>query len=388
MNISEKLPFFVRKPVQMIMTTFERVWKREFALDPHISPVPRLPTKHLVSAIGKLFLSRTAICLLLGVFLGVSLTIGAAVFMLCNVSYTRRSSTEIKSEGGVLGSKKRKKKLFTENLMSPAPYSARPGETDGPLRMSNTRETHRIESCDWWNTIAGKMFSNYSRSTHFREHVVDLLETFLEKRLKNAKEALNGPSRRKTGHFSFPFEDISVTELAFDDGVPLFTNARVLNASPLATGLADAVVHLDIYYPGRMRLAVECNAVFNWPKPAFATIPVAVSLSLAELYTTCAVQVKDQCVTFSLLEITSCLGYRTQLRNLPKIKTMILTQIQTFLRKQLMAPQFLTVFLPSLRDSLGFGLSTRSPLSKKMKYETKFSEPLDLPVPRKPSSAL
>jgi hypothetical protein len=322
-------------------------------------------------------LSRALLDLVLGILLGILLTVMVGAMILCSGRPGREGNLiELKMNGKVSRLKQRKRKASVRKSVSPTSTSETDSITD-LLRILNIHEPHKIESCNWLNTIVGQIMLNYLHSSRFQEHAMNLVEELLDQNSRLWKDVTKPRSQQERQYSpSSVFTSIEVTELVFDDAVPTFTNAKISTLS--STSAHDSlIVYIDTSYQGRIKLAVECEVVLNWPKPTFAILPVAISVSLIKLNTTCAIQVKEHYLTLSFLpetfratlEIQSSLGYRTQIRDLPKIKSMILARVQIFLQQYIMAPNFITIPLPMLKDIGRHHYFNESPTPKKTKHK-------------------
>jgi hypothetical protein len=381
---------FGRSYIPRILGIIRHAWKQRYSFERMIWTIPWLYSQKLASMFVSVTLSKATLWLLLGIFVGISLTFIVGITILCGRRSEKGNFAELTFTGSTLGPKKRKKRLLSTQKLMSSTTSTCSDDMDSLLKKLNIREIHKTESCDWWNMIIGQIVLNYCRSIYFREYAMNFVEHILETTIGSLKEATRITSHRETS-FSSSVVAMNVTELFFDEVAPLFSNAKVLAASP-TIGHSDAVVQVDVHYQGCIRLGIECEIVFNWPKPAFAILPILLSISLMDLYTTCSIHVRDQCLNLSLLpetfrailDVKSSLGYRTQLRDLSKIKCMILAQIQTLLRQHIMTPNFITIPLPILRDTTTLNQpNNRTPMSKKMRCETMIPEPTDTAIQRK-----
>ena len=374
-----------------ILGIVEHAWKQRYSFERLVWTKPWLYSRKLVSKFVSMTLSKAVLWLFLGIAVGISLTLIVEITMLCGRQSEKGNFMELTFIGNTSGSKKRKKRLSTQKLTT-SPTSTRPHDMDSLLKKLDIREIHKTESCDWWNMITGQIILNYCRSIYFREYAINFIERLLEMAVGNAKDITKVTSQ---GEMNFPSSSVmamNVTELFFDEVAPIFSNAKVLTAASPTIGHSDTMVQVDVSYHGCIKLSIECEVIFNWPKPAFAILPILLSISLTDLYTTCSIQVRDRCLNLSLLpetfratlDVKSSLGYRTQLRDLPKIKCMILARIQSFLRQHIMAPNFITVPLPILGDIVALNQSNnRSPMSKKMKCGTMTPESTDISIQSK-----
>ena len=82
---------------------------------------------------------------------------------------------------------------------------------------------------------------------------------------------------RSSGRAAQFLDPIRVTEVAFGDQYPLFSNARIRPADDAGR----MRVEVDVDYADHITMAIETKLVINFPRPRFAVLPISLSLTIA-----------------------------------------------------------------------------------------------------------
>ncbi|CEG84276.1 Putative Maintenance of mitochondrial morphology protein 1 [Rhizopus microsporus] len=125
---------------------------------------------------------------------------------------------------------------------------------------------------------------------------------------------------------------------------------------------------IDFEYNDQVTLGIETQLILNWPRQAFAVLPVSLVLSVARFSGTLTIELMNPPETttkpkipieryiaissysdFILdLQVQSLIGSKTKLEDIPKLTDLIQTKLRNMYIDKLVYPQFLKVKVPNM----------------------------------------
>ncbi|KAJ3360958.1 ERMES complex subunit mmm1 [Allomyces javanicus] len=139
-----------------------------------------------------------------------------------------------------------------------------------------------------------------------------------------------------------------------------------------------------------LELGLETQLVLNWPRASLAALPIHLLLEVTALRGTLAIEFHPATtdvdgsplpavVTLSLLQgyqlqfrISSLLGSRTKVRDVPKIADLITMTLRTMVQSRIVEPNYIAVPLPGVPDSVPTDQTAAAPAD---------TEPAPAPAP-------
>lgn len=134
---------------------------------------------------------------------------------------------------------------------------------------------------------------------------------------------------------------------------------------------------VDVSLHDQISLGIDTCVLVNWPKPAMASLPVSLVVSIVDFSSTVCFFVyrlvtrqirieiepsTDQSppmLSFSFMdacslsiEVKSLLGHRTKIKDLPKLTSMISRRIRTLFMERLVWPSVQRIPLPFVKEPL------------------------------------
>ncbi|KAL4400864.1 ERMES complex protein [Malassezia pachydermatis] len=231
------------------------------------------------------------------------------------------------------------------------------------------------ESLDWFNILVAELLLQYRRSIlSVAQHIPDkdtdrgdfgdvplpslrTAEKALAKRV--LEDALNAALVGRTMDI---LGDVTVTDIDMGRGYPTFSNARVrpsLDASALR-------IEMDVHYMDLLTIGLDTRLWLNVPQRRFGSLAVALCLRIERIAGTLAIEIGSPAhddgpplieARFSLypdfqldMHMSSVMGSKSKLYDIPKVEELILSRIRRFLRDRLVSPANWTVRLPSFRS--------------------------------------
>jgi hypothetical protein len=305
-----------------------------------------------ISKSRRIFTSEATISLVLGIWIGILLAVTVGIMMLCSGKISDGVFHELKFTPTTFRSKEKRKSCIQKSDSS---ESDRHGEL---LDLLNISELNKPESCDWWNLLLGQIILNYTQSPTFQEDSREFIENLLNGQSKTTKHIIKSQPTHEEISSPLIFTTIHVKEFNFDNPLPIFKNARIISSPSIGTQ-TYLLIYIDLSYQANVKLLLDCEIVLNWPKPSFATLPMALSILMTEICTTCIIKVEEHNLEISflpetfrtVLEIKSSLGSRIPIKDLPKVKYLILAKIQNSLREHIIFPNCISIPFPFLGES-------------------------------------
>ncbi|KAI9472346.1 MAG: hypothetical protein EXX96DRAFT_530474 [Benjaminiella poitrasii] len=141
---------------------------------------------------------------------------------------------------------------------------------------------HPPESTDWLNVLLAQVILQYREDAKINDRLILSLDEILNGGVK--------PSFLGTIH---------VTELNLGEEFPIFSNARIRQASEIGSMRAE----IDFEYNDQVTLGIETQLILNWPKPAFAVLPISLILSVVRFSGTLTIELISPPATTTQPEI-------------------------------------------------------------------------------------
>ncbi|KAI9255181.1 hypothetical protein BDA99DRAFT_518107 [Phascolomyces articulosus] len=249
---------------------------------------------------------------------------------------------------------KRVKKRYIPSRLSTSPPSRANAAAAGQLPAAYiTAKTyydvihHPPESTDWLNVLLAQALMAYRDDATINNRLILAVD-----------EVLNGGVRPGfVGH-------IHVTELKLGEEFPIFSSARIRPSDDIGSMRAE----IDFEYNDQITLGMETQLILNWPKKAFAALPVSLLLSVVRFSGTLTIEMINPPETATKPErpleryiaissysdfvldfnVRSLIGSRTKLEDLPKLTDLITTKLRNVYIDKLVYPMFVKVKVPKM----------------------------------------
>ncbi|ORY93169.1 hypothetical protein BCR43DRAFT_444856, partial [Syncephalastrum racemosum] len=206
---------------------------------------------------------------------------------------------------------------------------------------------HPPESTDWLNVLLAQAIMQYRDDATVNNRLILAVN-----------EVLNGGVRPS---FVGP---VHVTELSLGEEFPIFSSARIRPSDDVGSMRAE----IDFEYNDQITLGIETQIILNWPKQAFAALPVSLLLSVARFAGTLTIELINPPETATKPEqpleryiaissysdfvldfnVRSLIGSRTKLEDLPKLTELITTKLRNVYIDKLVYPMFVKVKVPKM----------------------------------------
>ncbi|KAL1934290.1 hypothetical protein VTP01DRAFT_6472 [Rhizomucor pusillus] len=206
---------------------------------------------------------------------------------------------------------------------------------------------HPPESTDWLNVLLAQALMQYREDATVNNRLILAVD-----------EVLNGGVRP-----SF-VGAIRVTELNLGEEFPIFSRARIRPSDDLGSMRAE----IDFEYNDQVTLGIQTQIILNWPRQAFAALPVSLTLSVVRFSGTLTIELINPPETttkpdkpleryiaissysdFTLdFNVRSLIGSRTKLEDLPKLTELITTKLRNVYIDKLVYPMFVKVKVPKM----------------------------------------
>lgn len=220
---------------------------------------------------------------------------------------------------------------------------------------------HKSESLDWFNVLIAQIIEQFREEAVSKNNILMSLNKFF------------------TNNFiTFPdyLDTIKVTELDIGNNFPIFSNCRIENEKQ------QLEAKIDIDLKDRLALGIETKLLLNFPKKAFAALPISLTVAVVRFHGSLTVsltradefihplekkntnqmkaEVADEnnngyFLIFSFspeyvleFETTSLIGTRSKLENTPKVASLIEYQIKKWFVERCVEPRFQFIKLPSI----------------------------------------
>jgi maintenance of morphology protein 1 len=128
-------------------------------------------------------------------------------------------------------------------------------------KLEYDTSTHPNESCDWINVFFAQFISTLRNDSTILIGLADKISVSM--------------NRENTSSFVGP---ISITDFHLGEEFPEFKNARV-RFSDLDGNMR---ILLDFSFDDQITIALDTQALVNWPKPAMASLPISLSFTLVK----------------------------------------------------------------------------------------------------------
>ncbi|AQZ09602.1 MMM1 (YLL006W) [Zygosaccharomyces parabailii] len=218
-------------------------------------------------------------------------------------------------------------------------------------------DTHPAESLDWFNVLIGQTIQQLREEAWQKDNIVYSLNAFIERKAQELPSYL---------------DSIKITELDIGYDFPIFSNCRIQYSPNSNRKKLEAKIDIDLN--DRLAVGIETRLLLNYPKPATASLPVnvtvsiirfqaclTVSLTKAEEFVPTSPESMDEnsdtgyFLMFSFapeyrmeFETQSLIGARSKLENIPKIGSLVEHQIKKWFVERCVEPRFQFIKLPSV----------------------------------------
>lgn len=220
---------------------------------------------------------------------------------------------------------------------------------------------HKSESLDWFNVLIAQIIEQFREEAVNKNNILTSLNNFFTNSLTSLPSYL---------------DTVKVTELDIGNNFPIFSNCRIENEKQ------QLEAKIDIDLKDRVALGIETKLLLNYPKKAFASLPISLTVAVVKFHGSLTVsltraddfihppddentnQVKKEIqgkdgngyfLIFSFspeyileFETSSLIGARSKLENIPKIASLIEYQIKVWFVERCVEPRFQFVKLPSI----------------------------------------
>lgn len=275
-----------------------------------------------------------------------------------------------------------RKKASSNNVLRAVPTSA----TDTTSILKKTyyhipsnkghgrinHNTHQPESLDWFNVLIAQTIAEYRQTAYtLRDSSADRPSV-----LASLSAAINNPGKRPSW-----IDEITITEISIGEEFPIFSNVRVTaledDSGSALDGRLQALVDVDLS-DDNLTLGIETSLILNYPKPASAILPVALTVSLVRFSGTLSISFVPATedspsqqqgessskpktnLAFSFLpdyrldlSVKSLIGSRSRLQDVPKVAQLVESRIQAWFEERVVEPRVQVVPLPGLWPRMG-----------------------------------
>ncbi|KAI8976453.1 hypothetical protein BDB01DRAFT_802919 [Pilobolus umbonatus] len=206
---------------------------------------------------------------------------------------------------------------------------------------------HPPESTDWLNVLLAQLLVQYREDATLNDRLIHTLDEVLN---SGVKPSFLGP--------------IHVTELNLGEEFPIFSNARIRRSDEIESMRAE----IDFEYNDQVTLGITTQLILNWPRDAFAALPISLVLSVVKFSGTLTIELVNPPATniqpeiaieryiaisshsdFILdLKVQSLIGSKTKLENVPKLTDIIQTKLRNVYIDKLVYPTFVKIKVPNM----------------------------------------
>ncbi|CCK71665.1 ERMES complex subunit MMM1 KNAG_0H02500 [Huiozyma naganishii CBS 8797] len=220
--------------------------------------------------------------------------------------------------------------------------------------------THQSESLDWFNVLIAQIIEQFREEATNKDNIIKFLNRFVGDNSINLPDYLG---------------DIRVTEIDIGDDFPIFSNCRIEKEKQ------KLEAKIDIDLNDRLALGVETKLLLNYPKRNFAALPINLTVAVVRFQGCLTVSLTKASdfippkndttsnssetfhteedngyfLVFSFspeykmdFEISSLIGARSKLENIPKITDVLEYQIKKWFVERCVEPRFQFIKLPSI----------------------------------------
>ncbi|EEB09187.2 Mdm10/Mdm12/Mmm1 complex subunit Mmm1 [Schizosaccharomyces japonicus yFS275] len=206
-------------------------------------------------------------------------------------------------------------------------------------------KTHEEESLDWFNVLVAQALSQIRQDAVSDDAALKKLQTLFNGK---RKPSFLGP--------------IHIKSISLGQRYPVFSNCRI-QAQPDDTNGLRAT--MDLSLEDDIHFVVNTSAVLNVPRPAFAMLPVSLSVRIVHIrgklsiyFSQSSKSAKRAYLNFTFdpdfdmgIEIQSLVGSRSKLQDIPKIAHIIETRIRKWFITRCVSPQFQQISIPNIWPS-------------------------------------
>ncbi|CAO3697187.1 unnamed protein product [Rhizopus stolonifer] len=206
---------------------------------------------------------------------------------------------------------------------------------------------HQPESTDWLNVLLAQVILQYRQDANINNRLSRTLDNIFN---DGVRPSFIGP--------------IHVTELNLGQEFPIFSRARIRSSEEVGSMRAE----IDFEYNDQVTLGIETQLILNWPRQAFAVLPVSLVLSVVRFSGTLTIELINPPETttkpkipleryiaissysdFILdLQVQSLIGSKTKLEDIPKLTDLIQTKLRNMYIDKLVYPQFVKIKVPNM----------------------------------------
>ncbi|CDK26029.1 unnamed protein product [Kuraishia capsulata CBS 1993] len=211
-------------------------------------------------------------------------------------------------------------------------------------------KTHQSESLDWFNVLVAQMISQFRDEALSNDNIYHSLRAALS-----------------SSDLPDYLDTINITEINIGSDFPIFSNCRIKQNE--LNGRLEAKIDVDL--SDTLTLEIETKLLLNYPKTLTASLPIQLSVSIVrfsgcltvslitasdeELEDDSSSSAKGVGLMFSFspdyrleFEIKSLIGSRTKLEDIPRLSSIIDSQLRNWFVERCIEPRFQLIKLPSL----------------------------------------
>ncbi|KAF3483694.1 uncharacterized protein GIQ15_03018 [Arthroderma uncinatum] len=284
----------------------------------------------------------------------------------------------------------------TKSILRKTYYNAIPTNFQKGGRHRLHHSTHQPESLDWFNVLIAQLIAQY------RETAYILKDSPTSSILDSLTETLNNVEKKPSW-----IDRINVTDISIGEEFPIFSNCRVIAVDDPNSdgGRLQALMDVDLS-DDNLSLAIETNLLLNYPKPASAVLPVALSVSVVRFSGTLCISfvpspgttsdatphpphqgppegqnepqpgqqdtgrpsskdgvrsgIPKTSLAFSFLpdyrldiSVRSLIGSRSRLQDVPKVAQLVEARVQSWFEDRVVEPRVQLVALPGIWPRMG-----------------------------------
>ncbi|DAA79384.1 TPA_exp: Maintenance of mitochondrial morphology protein 1 [Trichophyton benhamiae CBS 112371] len=282
----------------------------------------------------------------------------------------------------------------TKSILRKTYYNAIPTNFQKNGRNRLHHSTHQPESLDWFNVLIAQLIAQYRQTAYL------LKDSPTSSILDSLTETLNNVEKKPSW-----IDRINVTDISIGEEFPIFSNCRVIAVDDPNSdgGRLQALMDVDLS-DDNLSLAIETNLLLNYPKPASAVLPVALSVSVVRFSGTLCISfvpspgttsesspnppshsegqneprpgqedpgrpsskdgvrsgIPKTSLAFSFLpdyrldiSVRSLIGSRSRLQDVPKVAQLVEARVQSWFEDRVVEPRVQLVALPGIWPRMG-----------------------------------
>ncbi|KAI8620053.1 hypothetical protein BC830DRAFT_1101032 [Chytriomyces sp. MP71] len=207
--------------------------------------------------------------------------------------------------------------------------------------------SHPPETLDWLNVLLGQVIARFRSDPTITANIIK----FIDAKMNGTPDQMTRPSY---------LGPIAITEFSLGEEYPQFKSARMQYAEHSSNLRAEIAFEFN----DQITIGIDTTVIINWPKPAIASLPISLVLSLVKFSGTIAIEfvthpdTPDTFLAISVLEgfqlgieVRSLLGHRTKVKDLPKLTSLITHKLRSVFVDEIVWPSFKKVFIPMPFDA-------------------------------------